>query len=149
MASVTGGEALTKLLKKFAVGATNAKTVDVGFLPKATYPDGTHVATVAAIQDFGAPAVGIPPRPFFRNMVAEKQSEWPAAIAANFKANDYDADKTLAQVGAAIAGQLRQSIVDTNDPPLAPATIARKGFSKPLIDTSVMINSVDFQVNKE
>jgi hypothetical protein len=41
---------------------------------------------------------------------------------------------------------LQQSIRDTNDPPLAQATIARKGFAKPLIDTSVMINSVDYEV---
>jgi hypothetical protein len=49
-------------------------------------------------------------------------------------------------VAEAIAGQLRESIIKTNAPPLSPRTIARKGFAKPLIDTSHMINSVDYEV---
>jgi hypothetical protein len=101
---------------------------------------------IAAIQEFGAPSRGIPPRPFFRNMIKAKSGEWPKAIAALLKANNYDARRTLMLTGEAIAGQLRQSIVDTNSPPLKPATIKRKGFAKPLIDTSVMINSIDYEV---
>ena len=49
-------------------------------------------------------------------------------------------------LGAGIEGQLRQSITDTNAPPLSPATIARKGFSKPLVDTGNMLNSVASEV---
>jgi hypothetical protein len=61
-------------------------------------------------------------------------------------ANGYDATLTLRQTGEAVAGQLRQSIVDTNDPPLAESTIKRKGFDKPLIETGHLFNSVDFEV---
>lgn len=124
-------------------------TVRVGFLEGATYPDGTPVAMVAAIQDFGAPRAGIPPRPFFRNMVAAKSPSWPAAVEANLKKTSYDVDKTLALVGEGIAGQLRQSIVDTNEPPLAPSTIRAKGSSKPLVDTGHMLASVDYEVVKK
>lgn len=79
-------------------------------------------------------------------MVAAKSPEWPEAIGRALVANNYDAEKTLRVAGEAIAGQLRQSIVDTNEPPLAESTKARKGHDKPLIDTSQMINSVDFEV---
>jgi len=121
-------------------------TLRVGFLENAKYPDGTPVAMIAAIQDYGAPNAGIPPRPFFRNMIAAKSPEWPAAIAQLLKDNNLDAVKALDQTGFAIEGQLRESIQQTNAPPLAPSTIARKGFDKPLIDTGHMYNSVDHEV---
>ena len=49
-------------------------------------------------------------------------------------------------MGLGIKGQLQQSIIETNAPPLAESTVARKGFEKPLVDTSHMLNSVDFEV---
>lgn len=101
---------------------------------------------VAAIQNYGAPRAGIPPRPFFTSMIAAKQGEWPAAIAALLQQNPGEPARALDIAGAAIAGQLRQSIIDTNAPPLAPRTIARKGFSKPLVQTGQMLNSVDHEV---
>lgn len=146
MATIKGGKKLEEALSKLAEKVTKPATLRVGFLENATYPDGKYVAMIAAIQEFGAPSVGIPPRPFFRNMIAKKSGEWPKAIEGVLKQTDYDAEKALDITGAAIAGQLRQSVIDTNAPPLAPATIRRKGFSKPLIDTSVMINSIDHEV---
>ncbi len=146
MASISGGDKLKRRLRDIAQAVGRGGTLSVGFLENARYPDGTPVAMVAAIQDFGAPRANIPPRPFFRNMVAAKQDEWPRAIADLIVANDYDIEKSLHIAGEAIAGQLRESIVNTNTPPLAPSTIARKGFAKPLIDTSHMINSIDHEV---
>lgn len=149
MANIKGGDKLLEKLAQLAKMAENPATLRVGFLESATYPDGKPVAMIAAIQDFGAPGVGIPPRPFFRNMIANKRGEWPKAIADLLKANDYDAKKTLEIAGQAIAGQLRQSIINTNEPPLAASTIARKGSAKPLVDTGHMLNSVDFEVTTE
>jgi len=146
MATFSGGDLLEAKLREIAADLGTGGSVRIGFLENATYPDGKPVAMIAMIQDGGAPAAGIPPRPFFRNMIANKRDEWPGAIAGLLVKNDYDVGKTLGQTGAAIAGQLRQSIIDTNAPPLAASTIARKGHAKPLIDTSHMINSVDFEV---
>ena len=81
-------------------------------------------------------------------MIADKQDEWPEAIAELLKTNEYDAVKTLDLTGAAIAGQLRQSIVDLQEPPLAASTIQRKGHVKPLIDSGVMLSSIDHEVTK-
>lgn len=173
MATVSGGDKAKQRLAALSALVTNATEVRIGFLSGATYParprpalratyknrdtkgtqgavkgatGGTRVAMVAAILEFGAPRAGIPPRPYFRNMIRNKSKEWPTAIENLLKANKYDANKTLQQVGAAIAGQLVQSIRDTNDPPLAQSTIRRKGFAKPLIDTSHLIHSVDYEV---
>ena len=123
MATISGGNKFQVELDKIAAAAKKASTLRVGFLENATYPDGTKVAMVAAIQEFGAPWVGIPPRPFFRNMVKKKSPEWPKAIADLLKANDYDAKLTLMQAGDAIRGQLQQSIIDTFNPPLSPVTL--------------------------
>ncbi len=149
-----GGEKFEAAVKDITAKLTGGSSeVRVGFLENATYPDGKKVAFVAAMNEFGhrivraGKTVGYAPaRPFFRNMISAKKPEWPAAMGMQLKANGYDVAKTLDVVGAAVGGQLRQSIVDTNSPPLAPSTIARKGFDKPLVNTGHMLNSVDHQV---
>lgn len=145
MATVSGGQKLNAALRDLAASVAVPATLRVGFLENARYPDGKSVAMIAAINEYGRPPVQ-PPRPFFRNMIAAKQDEWAPAIAGLLQANNFDARIALEQAGAAIAGQLRQSIVDLLTPPLAPSTIRRKGFSKPLVDTGHMLNSVDHEV---
>lgn len=168
---------------------STASRVMVGFFENATYPDGTPVAMVAAVQEYGATididagettvyrsidkdgeflkggkfvekakanfatthtvpthTVRIPARPFFRNGIAKYSKEWPGLIARKLKQFDYDAQRTLEAVGDVVIGEFKQSIKDTNEPPLAPSTVRAKGFDKPLIDTAVMINSVDKDV---
>ena len=146
MATIRGGTKLEAALAKISAGVTKSATLSVGFLSEATYPDGTPVALVAAVQEFGAPSRGIPPRPFFRNMIAAKSPSWPKAVGDLLVSNNYDAVKTLGQTGEGIKGQLQQSIVDTNSPPLAQSTIDRKGSSKPLVETGHLLNSVDYSV---
>jgi hypothetical protein len=146
MATISGGTKLEAALRQIADKVTRPATLRVGFLEGATYPDGTSVALVAAVNEFGAPSRGQPPRPFFRNMIKSKAPEWPSAIAGLLKGNGYDAEAALDVAGAAIAGQLRQSIQALTSPPLKPATVARKGFSKPLVDTGHMLQSVDHEV---
>ena len=146
MAEIHGGDKFNRALAEISKRVTKAATVRVGFLSDATYPDGTPVALVAATQNFGSMSQGIPPRPFFTNMVADKSSEWGDKLARLLEANDYDVEKALALMGQGIAGQLRQAITDTNAPPLAPETVRRKGFDKPLVDTGHMLASVDSEV---
>lgn len=146
MAKVTGGEAATKALQKIADQLDKASVLQVGFMENATYPDGTLVAMVAAVQEYGSTSRGIPPRPFFREMINEKSPEWPKAVRALLKANNYDTRRTLEQVGMAIKGQLQEKITTFVGVPLSPVTIARKGFDKQLIDTSHMLHSVEYEV---
>lgn len=146
MATIRGGAKFEEAMRDLARKVANPASLRVGFLDNARYPDGTPVAMIAAINEYGAPSRGQPPRPFFRRMIAAKQAQWPQAIKNLLLANNYDAVRTLDLAGAAIAGQLRQSIIDLTDPPLAPSTIKRKGFDKPLIDTAHMLKSVDYEV---
>jgi hypothetical protein len=123
MVTLKGGEGLEKALSEIAKNISKAASVDVGFLEGSTYPDGTNTAMVAAIQEFGAPKVGIPPRPFFRTMIEAKSPEWGDAVGNLLIANNYDGSKTLGQTGAAIKGQLQESIIDTYNPPLSQVTL--------------------------
>lgn len=147
MAEIRGGDALQAALRKIAENLKNGATVKVGFLSGATYPDGKSVAMIGAIQNFGAPSRGIPPRPFFSNMVKDKSPGWPKAIEENLRQTNYDAKLTMERMGAGIKGQLQRSIIETTSPALKPRTIARKGSAKPLIDTGHMLNSVDYEVD--
>ena len=148
MATIRGGDRLERALMEISRQLGSGGVVAVGFLENAKYPDGTPVAAVAAWNNFGTPNARypIPPRPFFSNMVANKSPEWPTGIATQLLATNYNIRQTLMLTGAAIQGQLKDSIIQTNSPKLSPYTIARKGFDKPLIETSHMINSVDFEV---
>lgn len=145
MATVRGGAKLDAALRELAAKVAVPATLRVGFLENARYPDGTPVAMIAAINEYGRPPTQ-PPRPFFRNMIRDKQGEWPAMIGALLKSNDLDAAKTLDETGAVIAGQLRQSITDLWEPPLAASTIQRKGSAKPLIESGDMLKAVDHEV---
>jgi hypothetical protein len=104
-------------------------------------------ANFSSTHTHGAYEIRIPPRPFFRNMIKKHGPEWGGDIAKLLVPNEFNAAKVLGLMGQRIVGQLRQSIVDTNEPPNAPSTIARKGFNKPLVDTGHMLNSADFEVS--
>ncbi len=141
-----GGENLTKALGALADRIKRGGEVNVGFLEGATNTEGVSIPMYAAVNEFGAPSRGQPPRPFFRNMIAAKSAEWPKEVADALKAFDYDVPKTLDFLGQSVQGDLRQSIIDLVDPPLAPSTIKRKGFDKPLINKGDMLNAVNYEV---
>ncbi|MEK0228526.1 hypothetical protein WMC70_10975 [Klebsiella variicola] len=148
MTSFTGGEAMEKKLAEIADNLGEERVLKVGILKGASYPDGTSVAMVAAANEFGDPSANRPPRPFFRSMIAECSPQWPEEISKILKATGYDGKATFSLMGERIAGQLQNSIRETYDPPLSPRTVRRKGFDKPLIDTSHMLNSVSYEVNE-
>ena len=146
--TLQGADGVSKALEEIAKRMGGGE-VAVGFMEGATYPDGTPVAAVAFWNEFGhAGPFPAPPRPFFRNMIAAESPGWPKKMAALAKATDYDGDKVLALMGEDIKGALQQSINDFQTPGLAPSTIEEKGFAKPLIDTSHMLNSIAYEVTK-
>ena len=148
MVALSGGDKLEAYLKQLSRKVETSAAVEIGFMEDATYEDGTSVAMVAMIQDFGAPAAGIPPRPFFRNMIETGKEHWGEDLASLLVANDYDAEKALDLMGEEIQGELQDSINEFDGVPLAPATIASKGFDKQLIDTAHMFRSVTHRIVK-
>ena len=123
MADWSGGEGLDRELKALAKKLQTAKQVSVGFPEGSTYPDGTSMALVAATQNYGAPSRGIPPRPFFSNAVNQKRKDWGAVLAVQIRVQEFDARKALEATGVQMAGDIAQSLVDTNAPALSPVTL--------------------------
>jgi len=110
-------------LKALAEGLEK-REVAVGWLESAKYPDGTPVAYVAAIQEYGhAP---IPARPFMRPTVTNQSQTW-GAIATKIAKTATSADQLLEVIGAKMAGDMRKAIAEVTDPPLSHLTLlARK-----------------------
>lgn len=137
---------------KKVLAALNSKQIQVGFFDTYKYPDGTPIAYVAAIQEFGYGP--IPPRPFMRPAQLQNQNKWQAGIAAGVKAALNGAvtiDNALEQVGMAAAGDVRKAIKAVTAPPLAASTIRarqsrkktkKQASTKPLVDTGQMLQAV-------
>lgn len=132
-----------------------SKRLAVGFFDTSKYPNGTPVAYVASIQEFGSPP--IPPRPFMRPAIAANKQEWTDILRKGMKAvidGRATVEQVYGQVGMRAAGQVSQEISNVFTPPLAAATIAARqakrktpGVStKPLVDTGLMIQSVSSKV---
>lgn len=140
-----GGGKFKKVLANLAAKAAVKAVTQAGVIsPTATYPDGTKVAQVAAWNEFGTER--IPPRPFFRQTVAENSGKWRDQATHLLKANHYDVKLTLGQMGEVMRDDLRQTIISFSDPPNAASTIAKKGSDSPLRDTVVLLRSIDGNV---
>jgi len=144
MATISGGEKLEQALAELGRKLGRGGEVKIGYLSNAKYPDGTSVALVGALNEWGTSRA--PPRPAIRNMIREKSSTWSASAAAILKHTNNDVPRTLQLLGEGIKGQWQQSIRDLWSPPLAQSTVDRKGFDKPLIETGHMLNSVGVEV---
>lgn len=118
-----GGKKMAEILGRIEKAASGAKKVDVGFMSGADYPDGTPVAYVAATQNFGAPEVSIPARPFFTQTVDAGRAKWGKKLGAVLKAADYKGTLAFRRMGEAMGDELRESIIKTHSPALSPVTL--------------------------
>lgn len=122
------------------------------------YSNISEVAKIAVYQEFGTKRPdwkgqhpgrgkkrGIPARPFM-------STSWDENVQKAYTLLDKLYDKVLqektnvkqalALVGEWFSDKVKKKIREIDLPPNAPSTIAKKGSSKPLIDTGQMINSV-------
>lgn len=91
----------------------------------------------------------IPERPFFRTAMRNNQSKYRNALrssAASILLGDVALVAVLNKLGIMAQGDIQASITSWTSPPNSPVTIARKGSSKPLIDTGAMRASVTWIV---
>jgi hypothetical protein len=98
----------------------------------------------------GPHTITIPPRPFMRLAARNfmtKRKALQKKMTDRLMRGDITADQMLAQVGVAMENEIVKSMKNGNWTPNAPSTIARKGFDRPLIDTSLMWQSVSSKVS--
>lgn len=135
----------------------------VGWFKYNNYDDGTSVAEVAAQNEFGNPNKRIPARPFMIPTIIYQQRQWRKI--AEVKAQQVlhgvgTIDDLMAALGQKAAGDIKKKIASIWEPELRPITIQNRlerksnkkkigNLTKPLIDTSVMYNSLIYEVSKE
>ncbi len=153
---------LPNIKKKLAAIGQYHVGVKVGILNGATYPNGTKVAYVAYKNEFGGPN---PPRPFMKRTLENNIDKYVKGIQTNLKGVVYNPnriDLAFKQLGEVASGDMKRTIKDwaPDDPrPNSPATIKAKALrgkkgkgtkainpNVVLIDTGVMINSIDYEV---
>lgn len=138
----------------------DGKVGKVGFFESAKYEDGTPVAYVAAIQEFGFPEGGIPSRSFMRTTIKAETKNWRLLAQSGARAilaGNYTIEQVLDGIGMQAAGDIRKTISKIWSPKLADATIAARvrkradgktvgNLNKPLVDSGYMLSQVSHTV---
>ena len=118
-----------------------AKSVDVGVFGE--------LAIVAAAHEFGTAT--IPERSWLRATFEEQRDEIQkelGKILGLISNGKLDPSAGLQAAGELIASRARAKITqgDHLEPPLQSATVARKGSSRPLVDTGQLVQSIAAKV---
>ncbi len=123
--------------------------VNVGVPEGKREEDGTPVAMIAAVHEFGSPSQGIPERPFLRVAVQRNRQKYVRLNRINLVKmlrGQATVDQALGQLGEMAKGDVQTEIRSGDFAPLKPATIKRKGSSRPLIDTGQMVQSIAWEL---
>lgn len=154
-----------KILRKKGEGSERLKNLvsgkdyvaKVGWFETAKYEDGTPVAYIAAIQEFGSPTNNIPSRSFMRTTIAEEKDNWMTLARSGAKAvlaGNETVRSVVEKIGMKAQGDIGKKITTIQTPPLKEATVnARrrrlatgnkpsKTIAKPLIDTGFMLRTL-------
>jgi len=145
-----------------ALKAMKGKKVEAGWFESDRYgatkgnSEGIPVAKVARINEFGATiasgkkTIVIPARPFMRGAWLKFRADSKkiqANIAKKMLEKILTADQALGAIGLILEGYIAGSIRDGGWQGNADATVAKKGFDKPLIDTGHMFKTVASKVS--
>ena len=106
--------------------------------------NGVDICDIAAWNELGTSRM--PSRPFMRQSIDNHTGEINAFLQGmeGELAGGADAQTILNEVGVFQKDMIQQEITNGSFTPNAPATIARKGSSHPLIDTGRMRQSVNY-----
>lgn len=99
--------------------------LQVGWFPGANYDDGTPVAGIAALQEFGSKRA--PARPFMRPATEENREKWVQAYyqaARKWISGTGPYSAVLTTVGLQVEGHVKNAIVGGNHQDLSPVTLA-------------------------
>ena len=139
-----------------ALKRLEGKSVETGWFESDRYDNGDQVAYIARIVNFGCVVdtgkmrIVIPARPFMNKAYesfVQKRRKLESGIAKKLISGSISPDQALEQIGLFIEGEIVKSIRDGEWQPNADSTIAKKGFDKPLIDTSHMWKTVNSKIS--
>lgn len=157
MSIIVNDKVLKKLIKDFK--KLNAQSTRIGVLGSKggnEDRDGITMVELAVVHELGAPDLGIPQRSFIRetfedSKVKTELKEMFAKVVKSIIAGKLDADKAMEVLGHWGVSKIKNRITfgEGISPANAPYTIARKGSSRPLVDTGRLINAINHEVSKD
>jgi hypothetical protein len=107
---------------------------------------------IAALLEFGAPIAGIPERSVLRATFDAKIDSWNAlfvTVAEKIYSTEQESPvRLLGIIGEKAKADMINTINAGIPPPLKAATIARKGSSKPWIDTGQVKGSITWKIRR-
>lgn len=134
-------------LKKQFNNAEN-EIVKIGFPAKKSETlseeDGVTALFKATVNNYG---LGTPKRPFMDITFAQNIDKYRMLVRKYFR--KIPQNQVLAKVGNLALSDLRMTIKNFNAPRNSDYTIAKKGADNPLIDTTHMIDSTTYSIEKE
>lgn len=111
---------------------------------------GLTMIEILAIHEFGSPAAHIPERAPIRTTFVRKQDELANICSKATQAvlGGMAPRRALEIVGIWGSTEVKKTITAEAhlEPPLKPATIAKKGSSRPLVDTGRLVNAITYEV---
>ena len=109
--------------------------------------DGINIAEYAAYNEEGTK--NIPSRPFIRSWVDNHKEQIDKMLTSAFNrvlSGKWTAEEAMKRIGEFAQSGIKKNIIDGKFEPNSPKTIAKKGSSKPLIDTGTLRNSIRYEV---
>lgn len=177
--------------------------IQAGWFENTKYDDGTFVAGIAAVQNYGGEInnpggqpyfidsstglavfvpkdipfsenlprtkphkIIIPPRPFMEKAKARVQGSEGKQVLLQELLRVFEGKQTMEQatsrLGIWLQGVIQEEIIKLNTPPLKRSTVRQRekqydskgkggisGINKPLVDTGIMLNTVQYKVTKK
>lgn len=140
---------------KAELAKINRKDVAVGVLGTDAADDrgGITQAELAAVHEFGSPDRGIPERSFLRSTfesvdTKRLQKNFTARVMRAIVRGKLTPEQGVDNLGEWGVLQVRNAITvgEGISPANAEATIAKKGSSRPLVDTGSLVQSISHEV---
>ena len=136
-----------------SVISVNRYGVKVGVLEGSTNDEGENIAEYAAANEYGTP--DIPPRPFLRSTVREKEADWRRlflrVIGGKLAPDPGTVRRAFSLVGRVAQMDIKEKIMSNVPPPNAEwyAELKKKengGYSGTLFNTGAMYKSINYSL---
>ena len=154
---VESAKTILGLIEGWKFFAQNEVVVGITEDSNAERDEGISNAQLLYLHEQGIPSHNIPPRPVLDPAIMQDEVQSKieslmkdAAKQALLNGDREAAEKDFHKAGMVGRDACKKWITDGNNlAPNAPSTIAKKGSSKPLVDTGSMLNSITYAVRKK
>lgn len=122
VANLSNLDRLQKTIKE-----SEGLNLQVGWFSSAKYDDGTPVAGIMALQEYGSPRNSIPPRPFFRPAVQSNRKDWNKLVEKGLKSvinGTSKASDVMNGLGLKVQSDIKNEITNGDHAALSPVTLA-------------------------